>query len=262
MATRYIRAPRLNQHVLITPVSTVRDARLSYRARGVLARLLSNADGFYMTAEDLATEGREGRDAIRAALRELRAAGYLLDRHISNAQGQFNGTDVYVYDTPCNEASHNREPENPLAGSPPAGVPPLKSSKNIIEEKCSSTHAVDVSQQGCRAATGRKVRHQRQSGIVWYEPDDSLTDVERIETSYGVAEIAAAVGKVHPGKQPVPGVVERLILKHRQQVTADADYERELADQRRRALTPCEDPETAARKAMEQMAAYVAEATK
>lgn len=112
------------------------------------------------------------------------------------------------------------------------------------------------------AAAVRKIRHQRESGIVWYTPDDTLADVERIEAIYSQSEIAAAIAKVHLGKQPVPGVVERLILKRRQQINADADHERELAEQRRRALTPCEDPETAARKAVEQMAAYMAEGKK
>ena len=44
------------------------------RARGVLVRLLSNADGFQITAADLA---RERRGAILTALRQLRDAGYL-----------------------------------------------------------------------------------------------------------------------------------------------------------------------------------------
>lgn len=57
----------------------VRDTRISFRALGIAVRLLSNAPGFRMTSHDLANEStdREGRDAVRTALRELEEAGYL-----------------------------------------------------------------------------------------------------------------------------------------------------------------------------------------
>jgi hypothetical protein len=57
----------------------VREPEISYRAMGIAVRLLSNAPGFRMTSEDLANESisREGRDAVRTALRELEKAGYL-----------------------------------------------------------------------------------------------------------------------------------------------------------------------------------------
>jgi hypothetical protein len=102
MTTRYIRAPRLHEHVLITPTTTVRHGAVSYRARGILNRLLSNADGYGMTAEALSAEGSgcEGRDAIRTALRELRHAGYIERTAIKNDGGRFGGVVMYVYDTP------------------------------------------------------------------------------------------------------------------------------------------------------------------
>lgn len=260
MTARYVRAPRLNQHVLITPVDTVRDARLSYRARGVLARLLSNADGYYMTAEDLAAQGREGRDAIRAALQELRDARYLVAHALTNARGQFSGTEIYVYDKPVNGVGGDRTPEKPSAGFPPADKPPLKRSYNVTGEKSSSKHAADVKRSD--AAAVRKVRHQQESGLVWYEPDDSPIEVERIEATYAQAEIDSAIAEMPASKEPVPGVVERLILARRRAVEADAKRERLATDHHRRVTMPCEDRETAARKAEEQMAVYTAEANK
>lgn len=78
---------------------TARDARLSYRARGVLVRLLTNSDGYRMTADDLAREGREGRDAVLSALRELRGAGYVIVRKTQSSDGRWR-TETFVFDTP------------------------------------------------------------------------------------------------------------------------------------------------------------------
>jgi len=59
------------------PSETIRDRRLSYRARGLLSFLLDMPDGWDVKSEFLAsqTDG-EGREAIRTALHELGSAGY------------------------------------------------------------------------------------------------------------------------------------------------------------------------------------------
>jgi len=56
----------------------LRDQSLSHRALGVLLRVVS--EGRVMNAEELSSIGKEGRDAMRAALRELIDAGYILSR--------------------------------------------------------------------------------------------------------------------------------------------------------------------------------------
>jgi hypothetical protein len=58
----------------------VNDARLSFRARGLLFWMLDKPDDATFSAEEIAAEAREGRDAIRTALRELEEAGYLRRR--------------------------------------------------------------------------------------------------------------------------------------------------------------------------------------
>lgn len=56
---------------------TIRDPRLSYRATGVLAYLLSLPDQTEISGLRLAQSKPEGRDAVFAALKELETAGYL-----------------------------------------------------------------------------------------------------------------------------------------------------------------------------------------
>lgn len=124
-----IRAPRPARGWTEIQNDTLRDARLSYRARGVLARLLSNADGWRMTAVELADESpQEGRQAVLTALRELRAAGYIVQTRLQGEAGRWR-TETVVYDTP-QESTEVRLPDpgstevrSPDAGWPNVGGP-------------------------------------------------------------------------------------------------------------------------------------------
>ena len=58
------------------PRDTMRDKRLSFKARGLLGFLLDMPDGWDVRSEYLATQGKEGRDAVQTGLKELRKYGY------------------------------------------------------------------------------------------------------------------------------------------------------------------------------------------
>ncbi|MDR3082358.1 MAG: hypothetical protein LBV60_15775 [Streptomyces sp.] len=62
---------------VIVESETVRDTKISYRAMGLLTFLLDQAEGWQVRSEQLSRgEGREGREAVRTALRELAKHGY------------------------------------------------------------------------------------------------------------------------------------------------------------------------------------------
>ena len=94
-----VRTPRIERDFTILPNRALRDPHLSYRARGVLAYVLSMPDNWRTSAETLARQGVEGRDAIRAAINELIAAGYARRVKSQDERGQFT-TELHFYDHP------------------------------------------------------------------------------------------------------------------------------------------------------------------
>ena len=65
------------------------DERLSYRALGVLLWLLSKPDDWTVDSDTMHRgKGREGRDSVRTALRELETLGYLERSKHQDAKGR------------------------------------------------------------------------------------------------------------------------------------------------------------------------------
>lgn len=95
----------------------LRDKRISRRARGLLAELLTHSDGFSITISALVTV-HEGRDAVAGALRELEVFGYLRRDTQRGKSGQFAAMDYYVTDMP-DGFSFSGHPDDDLPSSGP-----------------------------------------------------------------------------------------------------------------------------------------------
>lgn len=109
-----IRSPRPQTNYTVLANSTIRDSRLSWKARGILAYLLSLPDNWRTSADNIAKISTEGRRSILAGLKELEEIGYIRRQRHQDERGRWQTTTV-VYDTPspkCGFAtSENRTPQ-------------------------------------------------------------------------------------------------------------------------------------------------------
>lgn len=112
---------------------TLNDDRLSFRARGLLVWLLDKPDGWEVRSSDIAKMTKEGRDAIRVALGELGACGYLVRKRSRGERGRWV-TETIIYEAPSKESPGGTGDWESGAGRPGVGEPGANT--NTVTEDC------------------------------------------------------------------------------------------------------------------------------
>lgn len=127
---------RPEQEYAAIPNVMLRDERLSYRARGIMAHIGSHADGYHVNAESLSRDGREGREAVRTAMAELRDAGYLRNvRWQDSETGKWaTRLDVYIWGDAPPLPTEPPPPDDMLAEEPETGF-----QSSVSRERVSGT---------------------------------------------------------------------------------------------------------------------------
>lgn len=86
-----------DDHFTQIPNAWIRDSRLSFKARGLLAEILSHRSGWSISLNSLA-QGKDGKDAVRSAVNELMEFGYL-SRSERREKDELGRMTDYVYTT-------------------------------------------------------------------------------------------------------------------------------------------------------------------
>lgn len=106
-----IRGARPSDNFVMIHNAALADERLSYKARGLLAYMLSRPPGWATSAERLAsTSPKEGRDAVLSGLKELETIGYLHRKMTSGGRGKWSH-DQYVTDEPYLDGEPSKDKE-------------------------------------------------------------------------------------------------------------------------------------------------------
>lgn len=131
------RGPRPSDTYATIHAEALADGTLSFKARGILAYLLSTPPGSTTTPEKLAKAGTDGERAVKSGIKELQDAGYLTRDEFGNLQV----TDVPGILEPVQDALpepvERVEPPTPLQPVAPHGWQPsaaaLKTAHDSIE---------------------------------------------------------------------------------------------------------------------------------
>lgn len=87
------------ENYAVIPNNVTHDTRISFKAKGILAYLLSKPDDWTVRMEDLVNQGPDGKAAIKTAMRELRDAGYAELKTI-HVEGKARGKTWEIADRP------------------------------------------------------------------------------------------------------------------------------------------------------------------
>jgi hypothetical protein len=111
------------------PNDWLRDSRLSLKARGLLAQIMTHREDWSLSINKLAQDNGEGKHAIRGAIAELERYGYLVRDQIND--GRFSESVWTTQDPPV-------ESDLPLSDNPLSEIPLSENQttkKNIIKEE-------------------------------------------------------------------------------------------------------------------------------
>jgi hypothetical protein len=123
-----------------TPVSrkTINDVRLSFKARGILIWLLDKPDDWVTSADRIESQGIEGREAVRSALKELEVFGYLVRIKYRDQLGVWR-TEWTVYENPRSEPHTGNRQRKAVDGNPSVLIKTETNTETADEEELIST---------------------------------------------------------------------------------------------------------------------------
>lgn len=81
------------------------DSNLSWKAKGILSYLLSKPDNWRVQESDIIKQSKDGRDSVRAGLKELIEAGYMKHNSVRNESGKILFWEYQVFEVPTDQAS-------------------------------------------------------------------------------------------------------------------------------------------------------------
>lgn len=165
------RGPVMADNFTIINNSHIRDAALTWEARGLLGWLTSHADGFKVTEDTITEAGPAGRRAVRSMLQELERAGHLRRERTPIVTG--GSTVDYVLTDPreCRNSTLPRVPQQhpradqakdlPAEGEPAGQAPdaprvPQEHSRSLLEDQ-KKTKTPSVSRRTAPTTTGTRL---------------------------------------------------------------------------------------------------------
>jgi hypothetical protein len=99
------------EHYTVIDNRVLNDPRLSWRARGMAAHLLSKPDTWEVMKQNLINESPDGRKVVEATLSELESFGYI-EREVQQRgdRGRFDSATTVIHEVPMTGFPQRRKP--------------------------------------------------------------------------------------------------------------------------------------------------------
>ena len=168
----------------------LRDKRLSLKAKGLLSQMLSLPEDWDYTLSGLAYINRENIDAIRQAIKELEAAGYIVRSRKRDEKGRLQGSDYVIYEKPVSDLPTLENPtlDNPMLESPTLDNPTQLNTKITNTKKqntdLSNTHSIlsaesDCESDGLSALTAHEPKEPKRNEITLAQMNHCREEVKQ-----------------------------------------------------------------------------------
>lgn len=189
---------------------------LSFTALGILVYLLSLPDDNDMTVAKLERARKEGKAAVRAAIAELREAGYYIKENRQDERGLIRGYNA-VCDTPYVYAQVAPTAEKPSVGEPTLGGPTagISAEPPVKETQVKKTLPSPVPETAPEATESRE-----EAPKGWEEGEDVLPD-EMAACAPLVARLSREVPRLTVGVAEM-GAILPLVAEWRRRGASDA----------------------------------------
>jgi len=140
-----------NPYVVINK-SIVKNKTLSWKAKGLFLYAFSRPDDWTFNTEDLIANSQDGKDSVRAGLKESEREGYLERHQPRTSDGKMGPLEWVFHEKPRHKKAENPIP--PQAGFPAPVNPPLLSNellnKEVLSKESTSSSNFPMSEHAFR----------------------------------------------------------------------------------------------------------------
>ena len=155
------------------------DSRLSWRAKGLLAYMLSLPNDWLFSISDLAIRSKCGRDTTANIIKELTNAGYIHKEQGRTNIGKFGKMDLLVFEAPQaapfteNQVTESPLTENPLMENPltenPLTENPLTENPSLLINKSLNNNLLNKNNNEDRSHLSTENLSKIQTAFQFYE---------------------------------------------------------------------------------------------
>lgn len=206
-----------NQNYTTINNTIAKDNRLSWKAKGIWMYAFSRPDVWEFNIIDLCNQSTDGRDSVRAGLRELEEHGYLLRNYKRTEEMKFSKAEWIFYEVPQIKEKIPQT-ENPSTENPSTENPTLVSTDIPNTEKTNCFVPVG----GKPPITKPVIKQNSKKQPISYEIDEIFRKAIAERRDWTTSEIEEAwkifedsPSPVNDGYAMIAGIIDNLRKKNK-----------------------------------------------